>query len=216
VNAVYFKGTWQTKFQPSSTRNAPFHLTAKKKKSVPMMTQSGDFEYYENESATTPFQAISLPYGDGHLGLYLFLPGPKSSVDALMKELTSANWKGWISGLSEQKGVVSLPRFKMDYEAELTAPLQKLGINQMFSPSADFSNISSIKPLYVSEVLHKTTIEVNEEGTEAAAATGDIMATGNASVDEPFQFIADRPFIAAICDNATDTILFLGVVRDPQ
>jgi serpin B len=73
--------------------------------------------------------------------------------------------------LSEQEGVVSLPRFKMNYEAELTAPLQKLGMNQMFSPNADFSNISSIKPLYVSEVLHKTTIEVNEEGTEAAAAT---------------------------------------------
>jgi serpin B len=105
VNAVYFKGTWQTKFQPSSTRNAPFHLTAKKKKSVPMMTQSGDFEYYENESATTPFQAVSLPYGDGHLGLYLFLPGPKSSVDALMKELTSANWKRWISGCLSKKAL---------------------------------------------------------------------------------------------------------------
>lgn len=217
VNAVYFKGQWQTKFSAASTRNAPFHLSSGKSKPVPMMSQRGDFEYFEDTSVGNPLQAVSLPYGDGHLSLYLLLPGEKSSLATLTKDLTSENWTRWMSRFAEREGIVSLPRFKMQYEADLIPPLRSNGLKLMFDAErADFSGISSKEELYVSEVRHKTIIEVNEEGTEAAAATAAVMNTTSDSSTEPFEFVADRPFIAVLRDNATGMILFLGAVRDPQ
>jgi serpin B len=217
VNAVYFKGQWQTKFASSSTRDAPFRLSAKNSKPVPLMGQKGDFQYLEDTSATNPLQAVSLPYGNGRLSLYLFMPGKKSSLATLTKQLTAENWNRWMSRFVEREGIVSLPRFKMEYEAELISPLKANGLKLMFDAKrADFSGISTKEPLYVSEVRHKTIIEVNEEGTEAAAATAAVMNATGASSNEPFEFIADRPFLAALRDNATGIILFLGAVRDPQ
>jgi serpin B len=196
VNAVYFKGLWQTQFKASRTQDSPFYLTAGETKMVPMMTRCDDFQYYEDESATEPLQVVSLPYGDGRLSLYLFLPSPKSSVDALIQNLASAKWNHWIRGMRKKEGRVSLPRFKMSYEADLVAPLQNLGVQCMFNPGADFSRISSVRPLYVSGMRHRAIIEVNEEGTEAAAVTmAQFAMCAPQPGDAPFEFTANRPFI---------------------
>jgi serpin B len=219
INAVYFKGQWQTQFDVASTRTKPFHISAGKSTRVPMMSQKGDFQYFEDTSATKPLQAVSLPYGDGRLSLYLLLPGKKSSTDALLKELTGPNWSRWMNRFAEREGYVTLPRFKMAYDEELTPPLKANGLKLMFEPGkADFSGMSDLKPLYVSRVRHRAVVEVNEEGTEAAAVTSVEMNTTSASADtvQPFQFVADRPFIAVLRDNATGMIIFLGAVRDPQ
>jgi serpin B len=138
---------------------------------------------------------VSLPYGDGRLSLYLLLPDKKSSTDALAKELTREQWDQWMSRFEEREGSVTLPRFKMEYRADLIPVMKALGLTAMFEQSTDFSGISSSEPLYVSAVDHKAVIEINEEGTEAAAATSIGIAAGAAQApsEAPFEFVADRP-----------------------
>ena len=214
INAIYFKGTWQTEFDPSRTRDGTFHLATGGEKQIPMMTRTGDYDYYENYEEK--FQAISLPYGDGRMSMYIFLPYRESDLNAFLDGLDTENWENWIAQFNEQEIFLSMPKFKLEYEKTLNNPLQSLGMDIAFAAgAADFSRMADLealgKNLYIGEVLHKAVVEVNEEGTEAAAVT----SVGIRATSAPPAFIADRPFFFAIRDNETKTVLFMGTVVDP-
>lgn len=214
INAIYFKGTWQTEFDPSHTRDGTFHLGTGDEKQVPMMTRTGDYRSYENPEEK--FQAISLPYGDGRMSMDIFLPYRESDLNTFLDNLNSENWENWISQFHKREVFLSIPKFKLEYEKTLNNPLQSLGMGIAFAPgSADFSRMADLavlgRNLYIGEVLHKAVVEVNEEGTEAAAVT----SVGIRTTSLPPQFIADRPFFFAIRDNETKTVLFMGTVVDP-
>ena len=214
INAIYFKGSWQTEFDPSHTRDGTFHLVTGGEKQVPMMTRTGDYPYYENYEEK--FQAISLPYGDGRISMYIFLPYRESDLNTFLDGLNTENWENWISQFREQEVFLSMPKFKLEYEKTLNNPLQSLGMGIAFAPGgADFSRMADLeilgRNLYIGEVLHKSVVEVNEEGTEAAAVT----SVGVRVTSAPPAFIADRPFFFAIRDNETKTVLFMGIVVDP-
>ena len=214
INAIYFKGTWQTEFDPARTRDGTFHLATGSEKQVPMMTRTGEYPYYENHEEK--FQAISLPYGNGRTSMYIFLPYRESDLNAFLDDLDTENWKNWISQFNEQEVFLSMPKFKLEYEKTLNTPLQSLGMGIAFAPGrADFSRMADLEALgqnlYIGEVLHKAVVEANEEGTEAAAVT----SVGIRATSAPPAFMANRPFFFAIRDNETKTVLFMGTVVDP-
>jgi serpin B len=213
VNAIYFKGDWTRQFDKSKTSDQPFHLLDGSTKPVPLMTQGGKFTYLRNDS----FQAVSLPYGDGRLSMVVFLPAMDSSLQTFEQTLTETNWQTWISQFHNAEGTLKLPRFSMDYELNLNETLKTLGMGTAFdSKVADFSAMSGSERFYVSEVMHKTFLEVNEEGTEAAAATSVGMGTTAMLPGETkFNMVVDRPFFIAIRDTATDAVLFMGAVIQP-
>lgn len=214
INAVYFKGLWRKRFDKALTQTQPFHLSGGWRKQTPMMTQSGDYLYYRGDK----FQAVSLPYGEGRISLCLFLPDRGSSLDGFLKSLSYQNWEKWINSFKNMPGDVKLPRFKLDYENSLNDALKALGMGAAFSASqADFSGIRQQRDLFISEVKHKAVVEVNEEGTEAAAATSvGIGITSVGPEPQRFTFVADRPFLMAIRDSQTGAILFMGAVKEPK
>ncbi len=213
VNAIYFKGTWLNEFNKSETHSADFNLQNGSKKSVQMMNRSAKMLYLQGES----FQAVMLPYKDNRLQMCIFLPSPQSNVDALIARFNDQNWQEWINNFSETKGKLALPRFRVEYKTELGKVLSEAGMPCAFSDDcADFKNMID-QDVFISRVLHKTFLEVNERGTEAAAATAvEVMPRGLfVHPTTPFNMICDRPFVIAIRDQQTDTILFLGVIVDP-
>lgn len=214
INAIYFKGQWQNKFDKALTENQSFHLLGGGEKSVPMMSQSGKYQYHRGNK----FQAVSLPYGLGSKKLYLFLPDEGSSLSEFLKGFSYEKWEQWMRGFRNTPGEVKIPRFKLDYDRSLNDALKALGMESAFTEGrADFSGISEERKLFISEVKHKAIVEVNEEGTEAAAATSvGISVTSAMPMQQPFRFIADRPFLMAIRDQQTGVILFLGAVMDPK
>ncbi|MGB7893844.1 MAG: serpin family protein [Microcoleus sp.] len=207
INAIYFKGNWKTPFDKSQTANKTFSLPDGSSKQHPMRSQKGFYWYYE----TDKFQAVSLPYGkEGALAMYIFLPNSNSNLATFLQQLTPENWKKWMQEFSEKKGIIEIPRFKIEYEVELSNTLIVLGMAGIFDISqADFSPMTDDK-IAVDSVKHKTFVEVNEEGTEAAAVTS--IETRSS----PFQMNVNRPFFCAIRDNTTGTILFMGTIVDPQ
>jgi serpin B len=212
LNAIYFKGQWSEKFDASQTKPLPFYLSSTQQKQHPMMSQTGDYKYYETEQ----FQAVSLPYGqDGKVSLYIFLPKQNSNLKAFAENLNAENWDKWMSQFSHRQGSIKLPRFQTDYEITLNDALKALGMGEAFTQQANFAAMG--ENLAISQVRHKTFVEVNEEGTEASAATSVVIAPA-ASVIEPqppFKMIVDRPFFTAIRDNQTGSILFMGAINDP-
>ncbi len=214
INAVYFKGQWQKRFDAKLTRNEPFHLLGGQQKQLPMMSQAGTYQYLRSEK----FQAVSLPYGQGGASLYLFLPDANTSLAEFLKGLNYQNWQQWLGSFRSTPGDVKLPRFKLDYESNLNNALKALGMEIAFQTGrADFSGMRAERDLFISEVLHKAVAEVNEEGTEASAATSVGMSvTSMRPVQQRFNFVADRPFLMAICNQQTGAILFLGAVLDPK
>ena len=214
INAIYFKGTWQAKFDPAETRDGTFYLTTGAEKQTPMMSRTGDYPYYANYDAN--FQALSLPYGSGRTSMYIFLPGRESDLDAFLEHLNAERWEQWMSEFYQEEVFLALPKFKLEYEKQLNDPLKALGMDVAFSPSrADFGRMAPLEALdgnlYIGEVLQKAVVEVNEEGTEAAAATKVEIKLESA----PPVFIVDRPFFFAIRDNQTKTVLFMGVLMEP-
>lgn len=212
INAIYFKGQWTEKFDKNATAPAPFYLAKGKSKQHPMMVQTGKYRYFENEQ----FQAVSLPYGNERVSMYIFLPKPTSNLNAFYKTLNTKNWETWISQFGSRDGSIKIPRFKLEDEMQLNEALKALGMAEAFENRANFANLSS-EPTKIDEVKHKTFVEVNEEGTEAAAVTSvGIVATSAQIPQEPFNLVADRPFFCAIRDNQTGTVLFMGSIVDPQ
>ena len=205
INAIYFKGNWQDEFNESMTRPGTFYLSNGSEKQVQMMRREGTYPHFRGEN----FEATSLPYGDGRVGMYIFLPNRDSNLNKFLGNLNTENWKGWISQFQDRRHEMMLPRFKLEYEVSLNDTLEALGMGIAFGGGADFSGMGP--SLFISEVRHKTFVEVNEEGTEAAAVT----AVGVADSVPPV-FRVNRPFFFTIYDAETQTILFMGTVTEPM
>lgn len=209
INAIYFNGEWSVPFDPDHTKDFEFKSADGTKSDHLMMFRNDDFRYFKNDL----FQAVSLPYGKNErVSMYIFLPAEERGLDQLYAELTSANWNSWVSSFSTMEGELGLPRFSFEYETSLNDALNALGMGIAFDENAaDFSGMRPTPPsLFISEVKHKTFIDVNEEGTEAAAVTS--VEVGVTSMPETFSMVADRPFFFAIADDMTGTILFMGSV----
>jgi serine protease inhibitor len=215
INAIYFKGAWAKEFDKAKTQLDTFTLLHGTKQ-VPMMSQSGNYPYLE----TKDFQAVSLPYGGGHFSFYVFLPSSSLSLGAFEKSLTEANWQQWMEQFHAMDGDISLPRFRVEYEATLNDALKAIGMGLAFDEGrANFSGMIQMQGqnVYISRVKHKTFAEVNEEGTEAAAVTSTEMHTTAFAVPhQRFHMVVDRPFFCAIRDNTTGAVLFLGSIYNPQ
>jgi serpin B len=206
VNAIYFKGLWATPFDKKLTKNAPFHVNSEESVDVPTMHTEAMFNYAENDT----FQALEMPYRSNQLSMVILLPKKNDGLAELEKSLTVANIGQPLQAGSLQEVNVSLPSFKETSEFELTQPLKDLGMTSAFSgDKADFSGITDVRPFFVQAVLHKAHVDVNEEGTEAAAATGVLAAGGI-----PIEFNADHSFLFFIRHNPTGTILFMGRVAN--
>lgn len=209
VNAIYFKGNWARQFDPSLTKGATFWMRPAEGIEVPMMTQQQDFRYAESESV----QVLELPYVGGDLSMFVVLPRKVDGLAELENALTAENLEKWTSDLWEREVFVALPVFKMSGKIMLGGTLASMGMTDAFGSNADFSGMDGSKSLFISEVIHQAFIDVNEEGTEAAAATAVVMAR---SIPPPVPtFRADHPFVFLIRDNNTASILFLGRVVNP-
>ena len=211
INALYFKGKWTRPFDAQYTRAQSFFLLDGSIKQCPLMSQSGEYRYYEDERA----QIVSLPYGAERISLIIALPKPELAFHDFQAALTEPRWQHWLSQLKSQAGTVVLPRFKAEYSQELKATLTALGMGLAFSQTqADFSQMSD-RPSYINLVFHKTFLEVNEEGTEAAAVTAVVMQARGMPLKQRFTLRVDRPFFCAIVDQQTGAILFMGSIVDP-
>jgi serpin B len=215
TNAVYFKGIWTDPFKKELTKEEDFHLTSADKIKVPMMNNSARFRYGEVGN----LQILELPYGDGSLSMLVLLPKKVDGLADLEAKLTFENLQQWIGSLSKREVKVALPKFKTTSQFKMNDILKSMGMNTAFDPStADFSGMDGGGTgLFISAVFHKAFVDVNEEGTEAAAATGVMVELASAAVPtEPPVFRADHPFIFMIRDNRNGSIMFMGRIRNPM
>jgi serpin B len=207
INAIYFKGIWTYQFDKNDTKDDWFYLPDGSMKRCRMMEQRGFFDYFKNEA----FEALDLPYGDGNYSMTIFLPRWGSDIDSLIEELNQENLNDWIGGFEKDSIDVYIPRFKLEYETEFNNVLTRLGMGIAFNSSkADFTKMYEQGGVWIDTVKHKSFIEVNEEGTEAAAATVVVMTKG-----PPSGFRVDRPFLFMIREKISGTILFVGKIVDP-
>jgi len=209
INAIYFKGIWTYRFDKKLAKDDWFTLPDGSKKTCKMMMQNREFQYFEN----AVFQAIDLPYGNGDFSMTIFLPNPNVDIDSLIGEFNQENWDIWINSFFKQELTLEFPKFTLEYELKLNAVLTALGMGIAFQPyEADFTKMyKGPESLFISKVKHKTFVEVNEEGTEAAAVTSvEIEITSS-----PPWMRVDRPFIFVIRENKSQTILFMGKIVEP-
>ncbi len=214
LNAIYFYGSWTTAFDEDGTKMNRFTKNDGTILEIPMMSKEDKVEYASTEN----FSAVKLPYGNGQYEMVVMLPASGYKSTELIDELSLQNWKNWNEQFSEQENVViSMPRFKFGFKTKLNEILQQMGMQKAFEPyDADFSKISDVD-LYISDVIHKTYIDVNETGTEAAAVTAIVFETTSVGPGhEKIHFTVDRPFVFAITEKDTDAILFIGEVQNPQ
>jgi serine protease inhibitor len=212
ANAVYFHARWQVPFRKDLTQEQPFYPVAGPTSTVPMMQQKGLFRYAKGPD----FAVVALPYVDNRFAMYCFLPD--KGLGALVAELKNSSWSDLSRTLHPTQGSVSLPKFKMEYSEELRKALNSLGLGIAFDPErAQFSRmIEGPHGLYIGGVLHKTFLEVDEEGSTAAAVTGiQMMTSAMMRPKEEFNLVFNRPFLTAIVDVKSATILFLGIIGQP-
>ena len=217
TNAIYFKGTWRNPFEKGATQDGEFHLSAAQTATAPLMHRTGAYRYYDGGA----FQELELPYEGDDLAMVVLLPKQTDGLPALEQRFTAAAAQQWIDELAPaHKVILTLPRFTMTQQFELSGTLSAMGMPQAFTPAADFSGMTGKPELSISAAIHKAFIDVNEEGTEAAAATSTVMvATAMlrpAQEPPPIIFRADHPFLFMIRDTKTGGILFMGRVEDPR
>jgi serpin B len=215
LNAVYFKGIWESQFNKNRTQDAPFHVSANKEVTVPLMYQTGKFRILEGNG----FHALSIPYKGDDLSMVILLPDVKDGMAVLEKQLNSESLKTWLTELDKQrvrKVDLFLPKFKFETNYDLVTPFVQLGMKDAFALGiADFRGMGWAKgDLWISQIKHRAFVEVNEEGTEAAAATAVEMA--GKAMDFSSEFRADHPFLFIIKDNRTSVILFMGRIVEPN
>ena len=210
TNAIYFKGTWVNRFKERQTRERDFTLVTGDKVKVPMMEQDTEFAYADVGNC----QALAMPYTGGRLSMLILLPKEVANLGQVESQLTVPTLTEWMGKLRSAEVSVIMPKFKMTCEFSLGETLTALGMKDAFSlPPADFSGIDGRRDLFISAVLHKAFVDVNEEGTEAAAATAVIMTWSAKNIEI---FRADHPFIFLIRDDKTGSILFIGRVMNPK
>ena len=213
ANAIYFKGAWTKPYDKAQTSTQPFHLSASAQAEVPLMYHVDTVKYTEN----TDFQAVELPYGSGDLSMVILLPSRTDGCGQLENRLTPALLSGTLSQLRSQRVEIFLPRFKLESSFKLKGSLAGMGMPDAFTLKADFSGMDGTRFLYISDVFHKAWGEVNEEGTEAAAATA--VTLSERAIMKPVQpppvFRADHPFVFLIRDTRSGSVLFLGRLANP-
>lgn len=215
INAIYFNGSWSQEFNPENTQEFNFQLTDESYIPTSMMYRVDTLNYLKNET----FSAIELPYGDGNFNMLVLLPNVDKNVNDVVNQMTMQNWETWQSQFKMTNTVdILFPKFKIEYEITLNDILKSMGMLQAFTSAADFSGINPGRDLFISYVKHKTFVEVDEKGTEAAAVT--IIGFENTSIDpnEPQKvyFHCNRPFLFAINEKTTGAILFMGKVGNPN
>ncbi|MCK5028013.1 MAG: serpin family protein [Bacteroidales bacterium] len=212
INAVYFKGNWKYQFEESNTINDEFTLSNGSKITVPFMHQSITANVMNHDD----FTILDLLYGRGNFSMFIILPDEDKTIDDVLELWNNDTYNQWLTDFTEVGELdVVIPKFKSVYEKELNDVLKAMGLALAFdSGQANFSNIIENMQLFISKVKHKTFIEVNEKGTEAAAVTS--VEIGYTSVNPSSQFIADRPFLFVIREKYTNSILFMGRVEDPS
>jgi serine protease inhibitor len=209
INAIYFKGQWTYEFKKDATADGPFHVTPEMQSTVPYMHQEGTFNYYSNDK----LQLVEMPYGQGNFSMIVLLPKSGYSATSLAGELTPETWSDLTDHMEKMNVAISMPRFKFEYEKILNDDLTALGMGRAFTDMADFSKINGTGGLCISFVKHNSFVEVNEEGTEAAAVTVvGIIETSINPEPRVIPFIVDHPFVFAIRETTTNTILFMGKV----
>lgn len=212
INAIYFKGIWHYEFKESETSNQPFYLSSDDQIDVPTMSMKASLDYYSNED----FTAVKLPYGDGNYSMTLMLPYNENNPDSIIKKMDVDLWADMVDNFVNSNEInLFLPKFSFEYEKKLNEILKIMGMEVAFGGSADFTKINNDGGLYISEVKHKSFIEVNEEGTEAAAVTS--VAVYFESTVNPQQMTVrfDKPFVFAITEVTTNTVVFIGKVENP-
>jgi len=210
INAIYFKGIWAYQFDPAKTEDDFFTTLDGAAKPCRMMQLNGDLRYFENDA----FQAIDLPYGDAGFSMTILLPRTRTQVDSLIAACTPESWAAWMAGFSNQTVELAMPKFTTQYEIKLNDALSALGMGVAFTGAADFTRMYRLGGLTIDEVKHKTFVKVDEEGTEAAAVTSvGIIRT---SLPQTISMRIDHPFVFAIRENHSQTILFIGKVLAPE
>lgn len=209
TNAIYFKGSWAEQFDTSQTREAPFYISRQDTVQAPLMHRRGEYRYGQYEGV----QVLEMPYKGDDLSMVVLLPEGREPLP-LEQKLLPETLAAWMKGLRKQEVDVYLPKFTMTSKFELSKALAAMGMPLAFTQRADFSGMTGGKDLFISQVVHKAYVDVNEEGTEAAAATGVEMRVTALPMQPPV-FRADRPFVFVIKDNGTGAILFMGRVVKP-
>jgi serpin B len=236
TNAIYFKGRWESPFKKNRTKESPFWLSIDKSVEVPMMTQKRQFRYMESDS----LQILELPYVGDDLAMIVLLPRKVDGLAQLEADLSVENLNVWTGRLKKREVSVFLPKFKMTSQFRLSETLASMGMPDAFGGNADFSGIDgtkdlfisavihkafvdvneegteATKDLFISAVIHKAFVDVNEEGTEAAAATAVVISLTSAPSTPPPTFRADHPFVFLIRDNHSGSILFVGRIVNPN
>ncbi len=209
INALYFKSDWKYKFKEDNTKSLPFYPENASTKNVPMMNMTENLSYTANDL----FSSVILPYKSDKFNMVLYLPNTDKNLDNVINALTAVNYEKWKAQYATQEVILSLPKFTFSYEKKFNNALENIGLGIAFTDAADFSKMSSIAT-QISFVLQKTFIEVNEKGTEAAAAT--VVGMINTSVPIQHVFKVNRPFLFLITEKTTNAICFMGKVGMPE
>ena len=211
TNAIYFKAAWMRPFSPEQTKDGDFTLADGTKVKAKLMRGTNRTRYFKGEG----FEALELPYENYNLSMIVLLPKKADGLPAFEKRLTAANLTEWLGKLTDRIVDVTLPKFKLTSEFTLNDVLSQMGMPIAFDRAkADFSGMTTRARLFISYVVHKAFVDVNEAGTEAAASTAVLMEL--VSAPRPATFRADQPFVYLIRDNRTGSILFLGRVVNPS
>jgi len=209
TNAIYFKGTWMHPFETRATREGVFY-TSQGEKKAQMMHQVEELRAFAGDG----LKALELPYEGGDLAMVFLLPDARDGLPALEEKLDTEALAKWLGAMYEQKVAIALPRFKVTSDFGLHEVLPGMGMKEAFTMSADLSGMDGARDLYITAVVHKAFVEVDEKGSEAAAATAVVVGEKGAA-RRPWQFVADHPFLFLIRDKRTGSILFLGRVSSP-
>jgi serine protease inhibitor len=213
INALYFNAKWKYEFEKSETYQGEFHLSGFEQKQVDFMRIEGSFGYASNEY----FTSVELPYGDSAYSMVVCLPAAQGNISELVSHLSIVNWESWFEDALQRGVRIDLPKFKFGFKALLNDPLKNLGLSVAFKMGeADFSNINPAGNLYINRVIHQCFIDVQEEGTEAAAATiVEVNKYSSGGEGTPIIFKVDRPFLFLIKENSTGAFIFMGKVGNP-
>ena len=224
VNAIYFKAPWLEPFSKSASAEAQFHLADGKSKPITLMHSTHNAAYAEVNVDSSPAQILALEYrdpgkgaarGTGGLSFVAILPKEPSGLAAVEKALTAQKLRDWLGEMKSARVEIYLPKFRLEERYSLGQALEDMGMTDAFTDKADFSGMNGAHNLQITKAIHQTFVDVNEEGTEAAAATGVVMGLKAMPPTPASLFRADHPFLFLIRDDATGSILFLGRLADP-
>lgn len=212
INAIYFKAMWQYEFDKEYTQEENFYVTPQTPVKTAMMKTTADLKYYEDSTA----QVVDLPYGRGHFSMTVFLPKPAVSLDEFIANMDNSRWNRYLNHLEVKNGTVGFPKLKIEYKLLMNDVLQQLGMSSAFDGGADFSRIRASGGIFISRVIHKTFLQVDEEGTEAAAATVIGFRETSIGPEPDFYMNLNRPFMFVIREKETGAILFMGKIIKPS